>query len=309
MTDKNNPAPEEGGESQLQEPLKQLIAHLLELRDRVIKIIGSVLVVFGVLFWFRNELYNLLAQPLIERLPAGGSLIATEVASTFFVPLKLTLWLSLFIAIPVVLYHIWAFVAPGLYKHERKLVYPVLISSTLLFFLGAAFAYFLVFPLVFKFFAMTTPQGVAMMTDISKYLDFVLGMFFAFGISFETPVVVVLLVWAGIVTPQALAEKRRYIVVLAFIIAMILTPPDVTSQILLAIPLILLFELGLLVARLYVPEADEEERDEADSEPSPDDNPPATSGRAFGTPRGAQPVGGSTAAPESAADTDGPPAA
>lgn len=289
MTDQSNTSgegeqPEAGGEE------RSLIAHLLELRDRLIRIVASVMLVFSVLFWFRNELYNLLAQPLIERLPKGGSLIATEVASTFFVPLKLTLWLSLFVAIPVVLYNIWGFIAPGLYKKERKLVYPLLISSTLLFFLGAAFAYFLVFPLVFHFFAMTTPEGVAMMTDISKYLDFVLGMFFGFGISFETPVVVVLLVWAGVVSPQALAEKRRYIVVLAFVIAMILTPPDVVSQFMLAIPLLLLFEVGLLVARLYHRKEDDEEETD---EPPDDDTPPPTDGpeRSFSTPRGAQPVG------------------
>lgn len=293
MTDQSNTSdegeqPEAGGEE------RSLIAHLLELRDRLIRIVASVMLVFSVLFWFRNELYNLLAQPLIDRLPAGSSLIATEVASTFFVPLKLTLWLSLFVAIPVVLYNIWGFIAPGLYKKERKLVYPLLISSTLLFFLGAAFAYFLVFPLVFHFFAMTTPEGVAMMTDISKYLDFVLGMFFGFGISFETPVVVVLLVWAGVVSPKALAEKRRYIVVLAFVIAMILTPPDVISQFMLAIPLLLLFEVGLLVARLYHRKEDGEE-EEAD-EPPDDDNPPPADGpeRSFGTPRGAQPVGGTS---------------
>lgn len=285
-----------------EEPLQSLISHLLELRDRLMKIIGSVLVVFGALFWFRNELYTLLATPLLQRLPRGSSMIATEVASTFLAPLKLTLWLSVFIAVPIVLYQVWAFVAPGLYKHERRLVFPLLISSTLLFFLGAAFAYFLVFPLIFKFFTMTAPEGVAVMTDIDKYLDFVLSLFFAFGAAFETPVVVVLLVWAGIVTPQALAEKRRYIIVLAFIIAMLLTPPDVTSQILLAIPLCLLFEAGLLVARLYVRKEDEEEIDDAGEvrdEPSGGQAPLIT--RSYSTPSGVQPVTGNPG-PKSGAD-------
>lgn len=291
MTDQNNPSPE--GEQAPQEATHPLIAHLLELRDRLMKMIGSVMLVFGVLFWFRNDLYTMIARPLTERLPQGASMIATEVTSTFFAPLKLTLWLSLFVAIPVVLYHIWAFIAPGLYKNERRLVYPLLISSVLLFFLGAAFAYYLVFPLVFSFFTLAAPEGVAVMTDISKYLDFVLGMFFAFGISFETPVVVVLLVWAGIVTPEALAEKRRYIVVLAFVIAMVLTPPDVISQIMLAIPLCLLFEVGLLISRLYVRKQDEEEVEAADGdEPPPEDQPPALIPRTFATPPGVQPVTG-----------------
>lgn len=293
MTDQNNPSPE--GVEAPQEAAHPLIAHLLELRDRLMKMIGAVMLVFGVLFWFRNDLYAMLALPLTERLPKGASMIATEVTSTFFAPLKLTLWLSLFIAIPIVLYQLWAFIAPGLYKNERRLVYPLLISSILLFFLGAAFAYFLVFPLVFSFFTLAAPEGVAVMTDINKYLDFVLGMFFAFGISFETPVVVVLLVWAGIVTPEALAEKRRYIVVLAFVIAMVLTPPDVISQIMLAIPLCLLFEVGLLISRLYVRKQDEEEIEGAGEDEPPDDQPPALIQRTFATPPGVQSVAGNPA--------------
>ena len=206
------------------------------------------------------------------------------------------MYAALFASIPAILYQLWAFIAPGLYHDERELAMPLLISSVVLFYAGLAFCYFLVFPLVFTFFAMTTPEGVAMMTDISKYLDFVLGMFFAFGIAFETPVIVVLLVWSGVVSPQALAEKRRYIVVLAFVIAMLLTPPDVTSQIMLAIPLLLLFELGLLVARLYHRKKDDAKEDAAepfndDDNPSPSDSPE----RSFGTPRGAQPVSGTTA--------------
>ena len=299
MTDQNNPSPD--GEQAPQEVAHPLIAHLLELRDRLMKMIGSVLLVFGVLFWFRNDLYTMIALPLTERLPPGATMIATEVTSTFFAPLRLTLWLSLFIAIPMVLYHLWAFIAPGLYKKERRLIYPLMISSILLFFLGAAFAYYLVFPLVFSFFTLAAPEGVAVMTDITKYLDFVLGMFFAFGISFETPVVVVLLVWAGIVTPQALAEKRRYIVVLAFVIAMVLTPPDVISQIMLAIPLCLLFEVGLLVSRLYVRKKDDEEIEEAGGDEPPEDQPPALIPRTFATPPGVQSVTGSPA-PKSGTD-------
>jgi sec-independent protein translocase protein TatC len=265
-----------------------LVVHLLELRDRLVKVILSVLVVFLALFWFRNELYTLLAQPLLAHLPAGSSMIATEVASPFIAPVKLALWVSVFIAIPVILYHLWAFVAPGLYKNERRLILPLVISSTLLFFAGAAFAYFLVFPLIFKFFTLTAPEGVAVMTDITKYLGFVLNLFFAFGVAFETPVLVVLLVWAGVVTPQALAEKRRYIIVLAFIIAMLLTPPDVASQFLLAIPLCLLFELGLLVARLYVRPEQKEEEVEDFSNP---EGGPSMAGRSFTTPAGTEPVG------------------
>lgn len=277
--------PEQGTPAAQELPL---VAHLLELRDRLVKVILSVLVVFLALFWFRNDLYTLLAQPLLAHLPAGSSMIATEVASPFIAPVKLTLWLSVFIAIPVILYHLWAFVAPGLYKHERRLVLPLVVSSTLLFFAGAAFAYFLVFPLIFKFFTLTAPEGVAVMTDITKYLDFVLNLFFAFGLAFETPVLVVLLVWTGIVTPQALAEKRRYIIVLAFIIAMLLTPPDVTSQFLLAIPLCLLFELGLLLARLYVqPQQAEEEVTEDFS--NPEGGAPLLP-RNFTTPQGTEPV-------------------
>lgn len=264
-----------------------LVAHLLELRDRLVMVILSVLVVFLALFWFRNELYTLLAEPLLAHLPAGSSMIATEVASPFIAPVKLALWLSIFIAIPVILYHLWAFVAPGLYKNERRLVLPLVVSSTALFFAGAAFAYFLVFPLIFKFFTLTAPEGVAVMTDITKYLDFVLNLFFAFGLAFETPVLVVLLVWAGIVTPQALAEKRRYIIVLAFIIAMLLTPPDVTSQFLLAIPLCLLFEVGLLVSRLYVRPQQAEEEVEDFSSP---EGGSSMAQRSFTTPQGTEPV-------------------
>ena len=258
-----------------------LIAHLLELRDRLLKVIVSILLVFAVLFFYANELYTLLAEPLMRYLPKGSSMIATEVASPFLTPIKLALWASVFIAVPVILYHLWAFVAPGLYKHERKMVYPLLVSSTLLFFGGAAFAYFVVFPLVFKFLTGVAPEGVAVMTDITKYLDFVIGMFFAFGAAFEVPIAVILLVWMGVVTPEGLAAQRRYVIVGAFVIAMLLTPPDVLSQILLAVPLYLLFEVGVLVSRLYV-------RKKEDIKDTEEDGSPAA--HSFNPPAGTQPV-------------------
>ncbi len=256
-----------------------MLAHLLELRDRLVKVTLTILVVFAALFAFRNDIWAIISKPLLRYIP---TLITTEVAGTFLVPVKLTLILSVFIAIPVVLYHLWAFVAPGLYKDERKMIYPLLISSTLLFFAGAAFAYFLVFPLVFKFFASVAPDGVAVMTDINKYLDFVLSLFFAFGVAFEVPVAVILLVWTGIVTPDKLVAQRRYIIVMAFVVAMLLTPPDVTSQILLAVPLCLLFEIGVMVSRLYVRKKEPEDVVE--------EEPPPVSQRVYATPQGAQPV-------------------
>lgn len=265
------------------------MAHLLELRDRLLRVVLTVLVIFLGLFAFANDIYTLLAEPLMRHLPEGASMIATEVASPFLTPFKLTLVVSVFFAIPVILYHLWAFVAPGLYQQERRLVYPLLISSSLLFFAGAAFAYYVVFPLVFGFFTSVAPEGVAIMTDISKYLDFVLSMFFAFGIAFEVPIAVILLVWAGVVTPESLAEKRRYIIVGAFVVGMLLTPPDVISQTLLAIPLWLLFELGVVVSRFYVRKEEKEESEDAE---------PSVSQPAYSTPQGAQSVTPSLDAPE-----------
>jgi len=273
-----------------------LIAHLLELRDRLLKIVVSVLVVFLALFFYANDLYTLLAEPLLRYLPKGSTMIAIDVASPFLTPVKLTLWVSIFIAVPIILYHLWAFVAPGLYKHERKMVYPLLVSSTLLFYGGAAFAYFVVFPLVFKFLTGIAPQGVAVMTDISKYLDFVLGMFFAFGAAFEVPIAVILLVWMGAVTPEGLAAKRRYVFVGAFVVGMLLTPPDIISQTLLAIPLWLLFEAGVLVSRLYVRKNEEIEDIETDNSPT---------ARTFNPPTGTQPVAPSIYPPPLNSDTGG----
>lgn len=228
------------------------IEHLVEVRDRMLKVIAAVVVLLACLFPFANRLYLILAEPLMAHLPAGTSMIATEVASPFLTPFKLALVCAIFLAMPVMLYHLWAFVAPGLYRHERKLVYPLMVTSTLLFYLGIAFAYYVVFPLMFGFFTATAPEGVAIMTDISKYLDFVLKIFFAFGVAFEVPIATILIVWAGFTTPQALAAKRPYVIVGAFVLGMLLTPPDVISQTLLALPMWALFELGLLFSKAYI---------------------------------------------------------
>ena len=222
-----------------------LLYHLIELRDRLLRVVLVVGVVFVVLVPFANTLFSLLSGPLMAHMPDDSSMIAIEVASPFLIPFKLTLFLALFISIPYVLYQVWSFVAPGLYKHERRLVYPLLVSSTVLFYAGAAFAYFVVFPLVFAFFTSTAPEGVAVMTDISRYLDFVLTLFFAFGAAFEVPIFTILLVWTGVATQEGLREKRPYIIVGAFVIGMLLTPPDIISQTLLAVPVWLLFELGV----------------------------------------------------------------
>ena len=241
------------------------VAHLVEVRDRRVKVLIVVVVLLLGLFPFANELYLLLAEPLLRHMPEGTSMIATEVASPFLTPFKLAMVSALFLAMPAFLYHLWAFVAPGLYKNEQKLVYPLLITSSLLFYLGMAFAYYVVFPLMFGFFSATAPEGVAIMTDISKYLDFVLKIFFAFGVAFEVPIVTILLVWAGFTTPQALGQKRPYVVVGAFVLGMLLTPPDAISQTLLAIPMWILFELGLLFAKAYVRrDPDDEDADAGD---------------------------------------------
>jgi len=237
----------------LQEDAEQpLIYHLIELRDRLLRVVLVVAVVFMALMPFSNTLFSMLSGPLMAHMPEGSNMIAIEVASPFLIPFKLTLFLALFIAIPFVLYQIWSFIAPGLYRHERRLVMPLLVSSTILFYTGAAFAYFVVFPLVFAFFTSTAPEGVAVMTDISRYLDFVLTLFFAFGAAFEVPIVTVLLVWTGMATQKGLREKRPYIIVAAFVIGMLLTPPDVVSQTLLAVPVWILFELGVVFSGWFV---------------------------------------------------------
>ena len=228
-----------------------LIAHLVELRNRLLRSVIFVLVVFCALVYWANDIYTLLATPLTSNLPAGATMIATNVATPFFTPIKLTIVTAIFLSVPYILYQIWAFVAPALYKHEKRLIYPLLVSSTLLFYCGVAFAYYVVFPIVFGFLTSTTPEGVQMATDISSYLDFVLTIFLAFGICFEVPVAIILLCWAGITTPEDLREKRPYIIVAAFIIGMLLTPPDIFSQTLLAVPMCLLFEVGVVCARFY----------------------------------------------------------
>ena len=228
---------------------ESFLSHLIELRTRLVRSIVAVIVVLVVLFPFAKDIYALLAEPLLRVLPQGSTMIATDVTGTFLVPLKVTLMTAFLIALPYVLWQAWAFVAPGLYQHHKRLVLPVLVSSCLFFVCGMAFAYFFVFPVAFGFFAGYTPVGVQMMTDIDKYLSFVLTMFIAFGLTFETPVVVVVLVRMGVVSLQKLKSIRPYVIVGAFVVGAIFTPPDVISQSLLAIPLWLLFELGLLLAR------------------------------------------------------------
>lgn len=227
------------------------VQHLLELRSRLLKIVLTVVVILLVLMPFTNPLFSLIATPLLNLMSeAGSKMIAIDVVSPFFTPFKLLLVISIFLAMPVILYHLWAFVAPGLYEHEKSLILPLLVSSTGLFYLGMLFAYLVVLPLVFGFMIYTTPVGVEMMTDISRYLDFVLAIFFAFGVAFQVPVATVILVWLEIVTPETLVEKRPHIIVGAFVIGMIMTPPDVISQTLLAVPIWLLFEVGLFFARI-----------------------------------------------------------
>lgn len=243
-----------------------LISHLIELRKRLLNCIIAVLVIFLCLVYFSNDIYQLVSAPLIKQMPSGASMIATDVASPFLTPIKLTVIVSIFLAVPVILYQIWAFVAPALYRHERRLVMPLLFSSSFLFYLGMAFAYFIVFPLAFGFFAKTAPQGVQIATDINNYLDFVMTLFMAFGVSFEVPIAIILLCWTGVTTPEDLKAKRPYVLVGAFVVGMLLTPPDIFSQTLLAVPMYCLFELGVLVSRFYVGQKRSDEDEEEDTE-------------------------------------------
>jgi len=237
------------------EPLAQqpLITHLLELRDRLLRSLIAVLLIFVALFAFANDLYQYVSAPLRAFMPEGVNMIATEVASPFFTPFKLTLVVSVFAAMPYLLYQLWAFVAPGLYREEKRIALPLFFSSIALFYAGMAFAYTVVFPLVFMFFTSTAPEGVSIMTDIRSYLDFVLKLFFAFGLAFEIPIAVVILSWVGAVDPDQLGKKRPYVFVGCFIVGMLLTPPDIISQTLLALPMWLLFEVGVIFARLIKP--------------------------------------------------------
>ncbi len=231
------------------------VAHLVELRNRLIKVLLAVLLIFIALFPFANDLYTLLAEPIMRYLPEGSTMIATGVTAPFLTPFKFALVLAVYLAIPAILYQVWAFVAPGLYSKEQRLILPLVISSTLLFYAGMVFAYYIVFPVLFGFFMGTAPDGVAVMPDIANYLDTVLKLFFAFGMAFEVPVAVVLLIRMGVTTAEKMSAKRPYIILGAFVVAMLLTPPDVISQTLLAIPVWLLFESGLIVARWMTPKA------------------------------------------------------
>ncbi|EMR14020.1 Sec-independent protein translocase TatC [Methylophaga lonarensis MPL] len=226
------------------------LSHLLELRDRLLRSIVGMLALTILLLPFANDIYRLLAEPLLLSLPVGGQMIATEVTTPFFIPMKAVLLVAFLLSSPYTIYQLWAFVAPGLHDSERRLLIPLVLSSVLLLFCGIAFAYFLVFPVVFGFISSTTPEGVAMMTDIGRYLDFALTLFIAFGLAFETPVVVVLLVRLGVVSVNALREARAYVIVGAFVLGAIVTPPDIMSQFLLAIPMWILYEIGIMVAGL-----------------------------------------------------------
>lgn len=239
-------ADQDGGEPQT------LISHLIELRQRLMRVVGAILVAFAVLTPFAKPLFSTAAAPLIERLPEGTSMIATDVAAPFLTPFKLTFIVAVLITIPVTLYQAWAFIAPGLYRNEKRLVIPLMVSSTALFYAGIAFAYFVVFPVVFQFLANQDIEGVQMQTDISKYLSFMLTLFMAFGITFEVPIAIMLLVKTGFVSPDKLAKNRPYVILGAFVIGMLITPPDFISQTLLAVPMLLLFELGLFMSRRFV---------------------------------------------------------
>ncbi len=242
----STPRADDGGGEQ------SFISHLVELRSRLLRSVVAIVLVFAALFPLSNRLYTLLAQPLLSRLPAGTKMVAIDVATPFVTPLKLTFFAAIFLAMPYLLYQAWAFVAPGLYRNERRLAVPLLVSATLLFYIGSAFAYFVVLPLVFSFLTGTVPEGVSMMTDISHYLDFILVMFLVFGLCFEIPVATVILVMVGLVTPEGLKQSRPYVIVGAFVVSAVVTPPDALSQILLAVPMCLLFEIGLIAARALV---------------------------------------------------------
>jgi len=224
--------------------------HIIELRSRLLHSLVAVIVLFIPIYFYANELYSFVAAPLMAHLPTDATMIATEVASPFLTPFKLAIFTAMFVGMPYLLHQIWSFVSPGLYRHEKKFAMPLLISSILLFYVGMAFAYFVVFPLIFQFLAGVTPIGVTMMTDINRYLDFVLKMFFAFGFAFEIPIATFLLAWTGIASAKSMASKRPYIIVGCFVVGMLLTPPDVISQLLLAIPAWILFEVGIIFARM-----------------------------------------------------------
>ncbi len=257
------------------------MAHLIELRDRILRIVMVVIAFFLVLFFFANDLYHMVSAPLLAQLPEGSTMIATGVAAPFLTPFKLSLVASIFLAIPYIFYQFWSFVAPGLYQHEKRLALPLIASSVILFYGGIVFSFYIVFPLMFAFFTATTPEGVAMMTDISQYLDFILKMFFAFGVAFEVPIVTIVLTITGVTNADKLAAKRPYVIVGSFVVGMLLTPPDIISQTLLAIPVWLLFELGIVFSRIIGNRKAREEKEANDktsagnNEPSAGDNEPS----------------------------------
>lgn len=238
-----------------------LIGHLIELRSRLLRIVVAVLVIFICSAYFANDIYTWVSKPLTDALPNGASMIAKDVASPLLAPFKLTFMMSIYLSMPYILYQVWSFIAPGLYKHEKRLIAPLLISSTLLFYAGVAFCYFVLFNLVFSFFASVAPAIVAYTPDITSYLDFVLMLFFAFGLAFEIPVVILLLIWTGVTSAESLKQKRPYIILGAFVVGMLLTPPDVISQTLLAIPMWLLFEAGLVFAKFYTPKKEDNDNE------------------------------------------------
>ena len=242
-----------------EEKLKEetLLSHLVELRSRLLKAGASILVVFLVLVPFSDDIFSSIALPLMEQLPEGSTMIATQVASPFLTPFKTTMFAALFLSMPVVLYQIWGFAAPGLYIKEKRFAVPVLLSSIVLFYCGTAFAYFVVFPLMFAFFTSAAPAGVAVMTDIASYLDFVLVLFFAFGLAFEVPIATVVLVWSGLTSVETLAKSRAYVFLGAFVIGMLITPPDIISQTLLAVPVYLLYECGILLSKILTKKKEE----------------------------------------------------
>ena len=242
--------PEPQEEEELEE--SSLLSHLFELRSRLLWAGGAILVVFIGLLPFAQEVFTLVALPLMSQLPEGDSMVAIKPASTLLTPIKMAFFVALFAAMPIVIYQAWAFVAPGLYKREKKVALPLVSSSIVLFYAGAAFAYFVVFPLMFNFFARVAPEGVAMMPDIGEYLDFVMVLFFTFGLAFEVPIAILMLVGAGIVSPESLGKKRPYVLLGAFTLGMFLTPPDMISQTLLAIPMYFLYELGIIMSRIMI---------------------------------------------------------
>jgi sec-independent protein translocase protein TatC len=262
-----------------------LMSHLVELRDRVVRMVLAVLAFFACLFYWANDIYVYLAEPLTRHLPEGANMIAIDVASPFLTPFKLVLMLSVFLAMPVILHQCWSFVAPGLYANEKRLAGPLLVSSILLFYAGVAFAYYAVFPLVFGFFTSVGPEMVNISTDIGRYLDFVLALFFGFGLAFEVPIATIILIAIGFTTPKKLGEKRPFIIVGAFILGMLLTPPDIISQVLLALPIWILFEAGLFASKMIFADRnfDDDEDEDEDEDDDDDDEPEADTADATGS--------------------------